>query len=134
MLNNTPSIGSPGIRRGDRLGDDMKIIYAVTFFAALAMPGAAFAGFGAIAYNPATSASSEAHGYPSQAAAEQAALGACAGACQIVNWEENTCNALALGPGGTWGEGHGYPDQNAALAAALSTCGADCKWQEWTCN
>jgi hypothetical protein len=44
----------------------MKIIYASIVLAVLALPGAALAGWGAIAYNSVTGAMSEAHGYSGQ--------------------------------------------------------------------
>ncbi|MGD0027120.1 MAG: DUF4189 domain-containing protein [Xanthobacteraceae bacterium] len=112
----------------------MKVIYAVIVFAALVLPSAAFAGWGAIAYNSATGASSEAHGYSSRAAAQRAALRACAGRCRIMNWEENSCIALATNSSRGWGEGHGYATQAAAIGAAISACSGNCTWKEWACN
>jgi hypothetical protein len=112
----------------------MKTIFGAALLVALMLPSAAFAGFGAIAYNSATGASSESHGYGSRAAAERAALNACGGGCSIMNWEENTCIALATNASGRWGEAHGYPTRARAVAVALSECGAGCRWREWACN
>lgn len=112
----------------------MKTIHGAALLAALLLPSAAFAGFGAIAYNSATGASSESHGYPSRAAAERAALRACGGGCSIMNWEENSCIALATNSSGRWGEGHGYSSRGRAVGAALAACGAGCRWREWACN
>jgi hypothetical protein len=112
----------------------MKGISALVLCAALLAPGAAFAGWGAIAYNSATGVSSEAHGYGSLGAAERAALHACGGSCRIMNWEQNSCIAFATNGRGAWGEAHGYGNSNAAVAAAISACGAGCSWQEWACS
>ena len=112
----------------------MKTIYGVALLAALVLPSAAFAGWGAIAYNSATGANSESHGYPSRWAAEAAALAACGGGCSIMNWEENSCIALATGSSGRWGEGHGYSTYRRAVRAALSACGRGCTWRQWACK
>jgi hypothetical protein len=112
----------------------MKVIYGAVLCAVLALPSAALAGWGATAYNSDTGASGEAHGYGSRGAAERAALGACGGGCSIINWENNTCVALATNSSGHWGESHGYPNRNAAVRAAVSACGAGCTWKEWACN
>jgi len=113
---------------------EMKAIAAAVAFAVWVVPGAALAGWGAIAYNSATGAWGEAHGYGTQADAESAALGYCGGGCQIINYEENSCIALATGPGGAWGEGHGYSTSDEAIATALSYCGGGCSWRAWACN
>jgi Domain of unknown function (DUF4189) len=112
----------------------MKIIHAVVVFAALAFPSAAFAGWGAIAYNSATGAMSEAHGYSSQYTAESVALKLCGAGCTIVNWEHNSCIALATNSAGGWGEAHGYSSEAAVRAAAISFCGNNCIWREWACE
>ena len=112
----------------------MKGISALILSAALLAPSAAFAGWGAIAYNSYSGANSESHGYASLAIAENAALNACGGGCRIINWEQNSCIAFATGPGGRWGEAHGYPNSGAAIAAALAYCGGGCAWREWACN
>jgi hypothetical protein len=112
----------------------MKTIYGVTLLAVLALPSAAVAGCGAIAYNSTTGANSESHGYSSRAAAENAALNACGGGCTIINWEQNSCIALATNSSGRWGEGHGYGSRAAAVNAAISACGRGCTWREWACN
>jgi hypothetical protein len=96
-------------------------------------PGLALAGWGAIAYNYATGANSESHGYGTYEAAVNAALWACGGGCSIMNWEHDQCNAFATGPG-KWGESHGYSDANSAVNAAVDACGYGCTWREWTCN
>jgi hypothetical protein len=112
----------------------MKAISALVLCAALLAPGSAFAGWGAIAYNSYSGASSESHGYGSLGAAENAALGACSGRCRIMNWEQNSCIAFATNGAGAWGEAHGYPNSDAAVAAAISACGGGCSWREWACN
>ncbi len=112
----------------------MKAIAAAVAFVMWVVPGAAVAGWGAIAYNSANGDSSEADGYESLGAAKSAALGYCGGGCRIINWEQNSCIAFATGPGGVWGEGHGYSTSGAAISAAISYCGGGCGWREWACN
>jgi hypothetical protein len=112
----------------------MKIIYASIVLAVLAFPGAALAGWGAIAYNSATGAMSEAHGYSGQNIAESVALKLCGAGCTIVNWEHNSCIALATNSAGGWGEAHGYRGEAAVTSAAISFCGNNCTWREWACN
>ena len=113
----------------------MRTISALVLSAALLLPGTAFAGWGAIASNSSNGASSESHGYPSLRQAEHAALRACGGGCQIMNWENNTCIALATNGSGAWGEAHGYANSDAAVSAAVSACGVfGCAWREWACN
>jgi hypothetical protein len=112
----------------------MKTLYASLLIATLAFPGSAFAGWGAIAFNSSTGGSAEAHGYASRAAAQSAALKACGGGCTIINWEQNTCIAVATNASRHWGEGHGYQTQSAAVSAALSACGSGCTWKEWACK
>ena len=93
----------------------------------------AFAGWGVIAYNDATGASSESHGWATYQQAVDEALAFCGFGCRIVNWENSTCIALATGFG-HWGEGHGFATSTDAVSAALMQCGADCAWKEWACN
>ncbi len=112
----------------------MKAISAIALCAALVFPTAAFAGWGAIAYNASTGRNAEWHGAASLAAAESGALKLCGGGCRIINYEDNSCIAFATNSAGVWGEGHGYANSNAAIAAALSYCGAGCAWREWACN
>jgi len=112
----------------------MKAMSVIALIAALVLPSAAFAGWGAIAYNASTGRYSEWHGAGSLGLAESGALRACGAGCTIINYEENSCIALATGPGGAWGEGHGYANSNAAIAGALSYCGRGCGWREWACN
>jgi len=112
----------------------MKVICCAALIAIVAFPGVSLAGWGAISYNSSTGASGEGHGYPSRAAAQNAALSACGGGCRIINWEQNTCIALATNSSRAWGEGHGYATQAAAVSAAISACGRGCSWREWACR
>jgi len=112
----------------------MKLISGAVLSVVLVYSSAAFAGFGATALNASTGASGEAYGYPSQEAAINAALQACGAGCTMINWEENTCVALATNGSGGWGEGHGYPTQAAAEQEALNACGAGCSVVEWACE
>jgi hypothetical protein len=112
----------------------MKAISVIAVFAALVFPTAAFAGWGAIAYNSSTGRYSEWHGAGSLGLAEGNALRACGAGCRIINYEENSCIAFANNSAGAWGEAHGYANSNAAIAAAISYCGAGCGWREWACN
>jgi hypothetical protein len=112
----------------------MKIICTTVVFAALAFPCECFAGWGAIAYNSTTGAMSEAHGYASRNIAEGVALKLCGAGCVIMNWEHNTCVALATNSSGGWGEAHGYPNKTAVTNAAISLCGGNCIWREWACK
>ena len=108
-----------------------KIILSLVL--AFGMMPSAFAGWGATAYNASTGVASESHGYSCYDEAVAAALNACGGGCTIMNWEENSCVALATGNGG-WGESHGYNNSNDAVNAAVSACGNGCAWQVWACN
>ena len=113
----------------------MKAITAVIFCAALTLPGLAYAaGWGAIAYNPNTGASSEAHGYPHLSDALNAALNACGRGCLLVTWEHNRCIAFATNGRGAWGDAFNYGDSNSAISSAISACGAGCTWKEWACS
>jgi hypothetical protein len=112
----------------------MKAISVIAVFAALVIPTAAFAGWGAIAYNSGTGRNAEFHGAGSLAAAESGALRLCGAGCRIINYEENSCIAFAANSRGVWGEAHGYANSSAAIGAALAYCGAGCAWQEWACN
>jgi hypothetical protein len=98
-----------------------------------ALPQSAFAGFGAIAYNSYTGQSGESHGYMFYGDAINAALYACGGNCTIINWEQNSCIALAAGCG-RYGEAHGMYSPAAASQTALYECGPGCTLQEWACN
>ena len=112
----------------------MTKIFGAVSIAALVFSDVAFAGFGAIAYNSTTGAWGESHGYPGRRSAEREALRTCGGGCSIVNWEENSCVALATGSSGAWGEGHGYSRRGRAERAAISACGAGCTTRVWACN
>jgi len=52
----------------------------------------------------------------------------------MINWEENTCVALATNASGGWGEGHGFSTRAAAEQEALKECGAGCSVKEWACE
>jgi hypothetical protein len=112
----------------------MKGISALVLSAALLAPGAAFAGWGAIAYNPGSGASSEAHGYATLPDALNAALKACGSGCLIVTWENDRCIAFATNGSGAWGDAFDAANQQEAVAAALKYCGQGCSWKEWACS
>ena len=120
--------------RSRHRGEKMKAIYGLMVLATLVFPSASFAGWGAIAYNSSTGASGESHGYGSQAEAENAALNFCGGGCSIINWEENSCIAMAANSARRWGEGHGYATKDEAVNAALAACNAGCSLIEWACH
>jgi hypothetical protein len=112
----------------------MRAISTVVLCAALLLPGAANAGWGAIAYNPATGASTEAHGQAKLSTALNAAINACGSGCLLVTWEHNTCIAFATDGRGGWGDAFNYPTSQAATASAVTTCGAGCTWRVWACD
>ena len=109
----------------------LMLSFAVIF--ALILPQAALANFGAIAYNSYNGRSSQSHGYAFYQDAINTALYACGPGCTIVNWEQNSCIALAAGYG-RLGEAHGFYDANQAANAALYQCGPGCGVVEWACN
>ena len=95
---------------------------------------AAFAGWGAIAYSASTGHIGYSNGYDCYANAVNAAMSQCGYSdCQVMNWEQNKCNAFATGNGG-WGESNGYDDSNDAINSAVNACGAGCSWNVWICN
>ena len=100
----------------------------------MALPGSAYAGWGAIAYNPATGKSVEAHGQAHLSNALNAALNACGNGCLLVTWEHNTCIAFATDGRGGWGDAFNYPNYTAATSAAVTSCGAGCTWRVWACS
>ena len=120
----------------------MQRIHRVLLFLSLTFPHAAFAGWGAIAFDPATGASAQAHGYPTRHEALHNAMRSCSGSrCRIINWEQNLCIALATNTRGTndsqgiiWGEGHGFNTLSEAVDAAVSACGVHCAWKECACE
>ena len=112
----------------------MRPISAAVLCAALLLPGAAYAGWGAIAYNPVTGASTEVHGQAKLSTALNGALNACGSGCLLVTWEHNTCIAFATDGRGAWGDAFNYPTSQAATASAVSTCGAGCSWRVWACS
>jgi Domain of unknown function (DUF4189) len=125
----------------DAKGDQMKISWRnirniTVLVAGLALSPAAFAGYGAIAFNTTTYAVGEAHGYYTLDDAESAALNACGGGCQIMNWEQNKCNAFATDSAAhAWGRATGMGDANSAVNAAISACGtANCVSRIWICG
>ena len=78
-----PAAARSAVREATR-GNDMRPISAVVLCAALLLPGLANAGWGAIAYNPVTGASIEAHGQAHLSTALNAALNACGSGCLVV--------------------------------------------------
>jgi len=109
----------------------MKALFAGLIVALMSAP--ALAGWGAIAYNSQSATWGEAHGHNCYADAVNAAMSACGAGCNLINWEQNSCIALADGPG-VWGESHGYGDSSSATQAAENACGAGCSWRVWSCN
>ncbi|MDX2270923.1 MAG: DUF4189 domain-containing protein [Cyanobacteriota bacterium] len=84
----------------------------------------AHAGFGAIAYSPATGSYGYSYNHTTQAGAEFAAVQACsayAGDCQAQLWFQNSCGALAVSPSGAFGTGWGATVA-LAQAYAVQTC------------
>ena len=112
----------------------MKAVSTAILIAALVVPGSAYAGWGAIAYNPTTGASVEAHGQPKLSTALNAALNACGNGCLLVTWEHNTCIAFATNGGGGWGDAFNYSTSALATASAIKSCGAGCTWKVWACS
>ena len=112
----------------------MRSISAVVLCAALLFPGAAYAGWGAIAYNPATGVSTEVHGQAHLADALNGALNACGNGCLLVTWERNKCIAFATDGRGGWGDAFNESTSQAATSAAVSACGAGCAWRVWACS
>jgi hypothetical protein len=120
--------------RGDEGGNAMRSISVVVLCAALLLPGVANAGWGAIAYNPATGASTEVHGQAHLSTALNGALNACGNGCLLVTWEHNTCIAFATDGRGAWGDAFNESTYQAATSAAVSACGAGCSWRVWACS
>jgi uncharacterized protein DUF4189 len=112
----------------------MKSIFVAVLGSAVVFSSAAFAGWGATALNESTGASGESHGYPNRGAAIGAAIRACGAGCRMINWEHNSCVALATNGSGRWGESHGLSDRGSAQRRALAACGAGCTIKEWACN
>ncbi len=112
----------------------MKMGLAALVFAALSTPGSAFAGWGAIAYNPDTDKAEESHGNSTLPNALNAALDACGSGCLIVTWEQDRCIALATNSKGHWGSAFLFTDKDSAISHAVSECGDGCSWRVWACN
>ena len=112
----------------------MKAIYVAVLGSALVFSSAAFAGWGATALNSSTGAYGESHGYGNRGAAIGAAIRVCGAGCRMINWEHNSCVALATNASGGWGEGHGFSSRGAAERRALAACGAGCSIKVWACN
>jgi hypothetical protein len=112
----------------------MRAISAVILCSALIFPAAANAGWGAIAYNPATGVSTEVHGQAHLADALNGALNACGNGCLLVTWERNKCIAFATDGRGGWGDAFNESTSQAATSAAVSACGAGCTWRVWACS
>jgi Domain of unknown function (DUF4189) len=110
----------------------------------LALSPAAFASYGAIAYDSSANVARNGHGFYTQEDAENAALNACNTAvlsvtttanCKVMNWEQNSCIALAADGAGHWGRAQGMQDINSAINGAISACGtAACVALESTCD
>lgn len=108
--------------------------------AVLLASASAFAGWGAIAYNPQTGQVAASQGYTFYSDAVNNALSACQNtypyaSCQLMNWENNECIALAAG-GGRWGRAQGFAyDLYGAQNAALNACGnPECVLLRSVCN
>ncbi|THD46565.1 MAG: DUF4189 domain-containing protein [Bradyrhizobium sp.] len=112
----------------------MKLFCAAIVIAALAAPSSAYAGWGAIAYNPVTGKSTEVHGQTKLSKALNGALDSCGSKCLLVTWEQDVCIALATNGHSHWGDGFNLPTRAAAIAAAIADCGAGCTWRVWACS
>jgi Domain of unknown function (DUF4189) len=113
----------------------MKAFWTAILIAAFLAPGSAYAGWGAIAYNPVSGVSAEIHGQPHVTTAMNGALKACGHGCLIVNWEKNLCIAFATDGRGSWGSSGGYASSNLATANAIAACAqAGCAWRVWACS
>lgn len=106
--------------------------------ALVALPGAALADFGAIAYSPTSGAYGYSYAFGSRGEAERAAVRKCrtnGSGCQTAIWFQNACGAVAKGPGG-WGSGWATSRQGA-YAKALASCqqySQQCKVLVWSCS
>ncbi len=113
----------------------MKSLSTAILIAALVAPGSAYAaGWGAIAYNPSSGASTEVHGQAKLSTALNGALNACGNGCLLVTWEHNTCIAFATNGSGGWGDAFNYSTSALATAAAIKSCGVGCAWKVWACS
>lgn len=109
----------------------MKGILAAVLFLASAP---AFAGWGAIACNLQDAQCRASQGYTFYSDAVNNALAACGPGCQLMNWENNECIAVAIG-GGTFGRAQGFFDSYSADQAAVNACGnPECVVIRTACN
>jgi hypothetical protein len=92
------------------------------------------ASYGAIAYNMGSGAYAPSHGRPSRADAEAAALSSCGAGCKIMNWESDSCIALAGNSSRDWAVSDPYSSEGSAERAAISSCGQTCKVLTWACR
>ncbi|MCF3641954.1 DUF4189 domain-containing protein [Rhizobium sp. TRM95111] len=99
--------------------------FAATFLVmSLATPGAAEDLVGAFAFSQNKHLHAFSGPKPSQAEAETAALEICraqADDCQVTNYFQNACGALATAPDGAWGASWGNSEP-AARQRALTYC------------
>ena len=104
-------------------------------FAGLAVVNAAYAGWGAIAYNPTTGAASGSQEYSALPDALNAAIKACGMGCLIVTWEHDECVAFATNPNGVWGSFANAANKDAAVKGAVAACGqSDCTAKQVACD
>lgn len=101
----------------------MKLIFSTALFAGMAVANAAYAGWGAIAYNPTSGATAEAHEYQALPDALNAAKQACGNGCLLVTWEHNECIAFAISPNGFWASVSNAPNKAAAMDRVIKACG-----------
>ena len=112
----------------------MRPISAVVLCAALLLPGAANAGWGAIAYNPVSGASTEVHGQAHLSTALNAALNACGNGCLLVTWEHNTCIAFATDGRGVGATRSITRTATPPLPPPFRPAARGCSWRVWACD
>jgi hypothetical protein len=113
-------------------------MFAAALAALLALPGAALADYGAIAYSPSTGAYGYSNGYGSRGSAERAAMRNCranGSGCQTALWFQSACGAVAKGPDG-WGSGWAA-SKAGAQSQAIASCrqySGSCRIVVWSCS
>jgi hypothetical protein len=111
------------------------LVFVVVLLASIVAPNA-YAGYGAIYYNPTTGSFGRSWGYGDRRGAEMRALGECEssssrGDCQRVTtiWGRQ-CGALAVSDGGRWRGGHAGTLEQAqyrALNHCIERSGQRCR-------
>jgi Domain of unknown function (DUF4189) len=119
----------------------LKLIRLAVFVALLLMAGAvlAFADdhYGAIAYSTNNGRYGYTYDYSTQASAEAEALKNCGDlSCTIILWFKNSCAALAIGDGYSygvaWASGRG--DAETSAMTYCSQNGKGCSIAQWVCT